>query len=100
MYEVATMKPLSLPLTDKLEPLLVTVDESCQALRVSRSTLYALAREGKIELRRVGKSSRVTVESLRRFYEGLPNSTPGSPVKRKAEPEQLLADAGWPPSAA
>lgn len=96
------MKPLAIA-SKNSEPLLVTIDEACQTLRVSRSTFYKLIKERRIEIRRIDKSSRVVVESLRRFVEGLPNCAGDFPVKRavkKAEADELLADAGWPPEAA
>lgn len=44
-----------------------TVEEACDAIGIGRTKLYALANEGRIDMRKVGGRTVVTVESLRRL---------------------------------
>ena len=92
---------------ENVKPTLITVEEACTKLRLSRSTVYALARLGRIEIKRLGpKISRVVVESLDRYVAELPDYKQGSPIKvltdeeraereakRKAEEERRSAEA-------
>lgn len=58
---------------------LYSVPESCEALGVSRSTIYAYARAGRLRLVKSGARSRVPGEDLRRLSaggEGAPGSSP------------------------
>jgi hypothetical protein len=50
---------------DPTEPLVVTVREAGRMLRLGRSTIFELLRTNKLERRRVGQSTRVTVRSIR-----------------------------------
>src|SRR5262249_36288976 len=98
-YGIAHDEPLAIA-SKNSESLLITIDEACQTLRVSRSTLYALIRERRIEIRQINKSSRVTVESLRRFVESLPNCAGDFPIKqamKKAEATELLEGLDFQP---
>ncbi|MBN8815212.1 MAG: helix-turn-helix domain-containing protein [Sphingomonas sp.] len=47
-----------------LRPLCLTVDEAADALSVGRTKLYQLIAEGEIEAVKIGKSTRITTESL------------------------------------
>ncbi len=47
----------------------LTLQEASQFLKLSKSTLYSLARKGEIPVRRVGKSWRFTKQSLLRWLE-------------------------------
>jgi len=51
-------------MTTPTEPLLITVEEAAARIRVGRSTLYELIRDGHIETVTVGRSRRVVPESL------------------------------------
>lgn len=53
----------------KLEQLLHTPKTACEALGISRSTLYRLIAEGQIEVTRVRSLPRFTETSLKRFVE-------------------------------
>lgn len=46
-----------------------TVDEGCAALGIGRTKFYALAAQGKIDLRKIGGRTVATAESLRRLVE-------------------------------
>jgi excisionase family DNA binding protein len=79
---------------ENIKPTLISVEEACTKLRLSRSTLYALARRGEIEIKRLGpKISRVVVESLDRYVAGLPSFKPGSPIKTLTDEERAERDA-------
>lgn len=56
-------------------PLLRTIDESTEILRVSRTTLYREIRAGRLEAVKVNGSTRIRESELRRYVEGL---TPAS----------------------
>jgi len=45
-------------------PAYVTVEEAAQALAVSRDTIRRMIRRGELDARKIGKSVRVTAESL------------------------------------
>ncbi|WP_181158526.1 helix-turn-helix domain-containing protein [Leucobacter massiliensis] len=45
-------------------PSYVTMDEAAQALAVSRDTIRRMIRRGDLDARKIGKSVRVTAESL------------------------------------
>lgn len=61
------MQKKSLP--EELEGLL-TIDESCQFLKVSRPTFYRIVREGALKTVRVGGRMRVKPDELRRYIGG------------------------------
>jgi excisionase family DNA binding protein len=94
----------AVPMTAKpFEPLCLRVDDACAALGISRTTFYQLVRAGKLEVRKIGtKTSRVTVESLRQFFDGLPSGAGDYPVKHatkdaarsKAAAEASLKETG------
>jgi excisionase family DNA binding protein len=75
-----------------LEPALMRIGQACRYIDIGRSKLYELAREGKLEVVKIGKSARVTTASLKRFVESLPASPGGSPIKRVDAPS--LKDLG------
>jgi excisionase family DNA binding protein len=68
--------------TTRFEPALVKIELACRYLDVGRSKLYELIREGKLDTVKIGKSARVTTESLKRFVQSLPSTDRGSPIKR------------------
>lgn len=49
------------------DPCIMTIDEVAEFLRLNRKTVYELARQGKIPVRRVGKSLRANRETLMRW---------------------------------
>jgi excisionase family DNA binding protein len=48
-----------------VEPLSYPINDACAALGVGRTTLYQLAKTGKLKLVKVGKRSLITAASLR-----------------------------------
>lgn len=52
-------------------PLAATVDEAARLLRISRSKMYALIRQGKIPSVRIGTSRRVPINALRAYLDQL-----------------------------
>jgi excisionase family DNA binding protein len=51
----------------ELEPISVKIPEAVRMTGISRSRLYELFKSGEIEFAKVGASTLVVVESLRRF---------------------------------
>jgi excisionase family DNA binding protein len=49
-----------------------SVREACAELNIGRSTIYKLAREGRIEIKKIGAKSVVPESSLAAFAESLP----------------------------
>ncbi len=56
--------------------LLVTVNEAARRLSIGRSTLYELINDGELETLHIGRSCRVTVDSLDAFVDRLRDSKP------------------------
>ncbi len=54
---------------DPVWPITVRVREAVRMIGLSRSRLYELLRDGEIEYAKVGRSTLILVESLRRFVE-------------------------------
>jgi len=52
-----------------VEPELVDVDAAARLLGIGRTALYALLRQGEIPVIKIGRSTRVSVVSLRDFIE-------------------------------
>ena len=50
-----------------MEALMLKPDEACEVLRVGRSKLYQLLKDGTLPSVRIGRSVRVPAESLRRW---------------------------------
>ncbi|MXP29820.1 hypothetical protein GRI58_13480 [Porphyrobacter algicida] len=48
-------------------PMLVTVKETCRLIGFKKTKTFALLREGKLERRKYGRATRVTMRSIRRF---------------------------------
>lgn len=68
----------------------LTVDETAEALRVSRSWVYRAINEGVIRAHRIGRGLRVREESLRAYLD----ATRLDPAVRKPEaldPDALIA---------
>jgi excisionase family DNA binding protein len=51
---------------------LLSVAQACERLRCGKKKLYELSRTGKIEMVKLGHSTRVTEASLRRLVNELP----------------------------
>ena len=54
---------------DPSTPLLLTVDEACESLHISRPTLYGLITDGSIRSIKIGRARRIPLEALERFIE-------------------------------
>ncbi|ROP38966.1 helix-turn-helix domain-containing protein [Saccharothrix texasensis] len=55
--------------TDLPRPIVLTVKEACQVLRISRWTLYDLIRARAIETITIGRSRRIPVSSVSKYIE-------------------------------
>lgn len=66
---------------DRIEPISMGIPDACRFTGISRSTLYLLIGRGDVEIIKLGASTLVLTESLRRFVEGRRNQngrmTPG-----------------------
>lgn len=52
-----------------IEPIAMRVPEACRYIGTSRSTLYLLIADGEVEIIKLGSSTLVLTESLRRLVE-------------------------------
>lgn len=53
--------------TPTFDPLLVTVGDTRQLLRIGKTQVFQLANAGVLERRRVGGSTRITMRSIRKL---------------------------------
>jgi excisionase family DNA binding protein len=49
------------------DDLVLTIDETCRALKISRPLIYRLIKNGQLEKIKLGKASRFTGDSVRRL---------------------------------
>ena len=56
----------------------LTIDELAIYLKIPKSTLYKLAREGKIPSQKIGRRWRFWKGAIKRWFERERNSDPGS----------------------
>ena len=56
-------QPTSVP------PLLLRVPEACEALAIGRSTIYVLMAQGDLDVVHIGRSVRITAESIAAYVE-------------------------------
>lgn len=54
------------------DPVLVSVKDACRVGGFGRTVAYKLARAGRIDMRKIGRKTVVTAESLDRFAQSLP----------------------------
>jgi excisionase family DNA binding protein len=94
-----SVPPLRRVLSD--DPLLLTPEEAAQVLRVGRTTLYALMRDGDLRPVHIGRSCRLSRAELERYVDLLmavgpsPSSRPGRRQPTSAQVGgRLGADAG------
>lgn len=52
------------------DPLAYSIAEACRVSSLGRTRIYELAKEGKIDLVKLGRRSLITAESLRRLLSG------------------------------
>jgi excisionase family DNA binding protein len=58
--------------TSPIEHLCCTINQACVALAVSRTTVYQLIRERKIEARKIGGATRISVASIKEYHDSQP----------------------------
>jgi|LakMenE01Jun11ns_1017448.scaffolds.fasta_scaffold9531261_2 excisionase family DNA binding protein len=58
-----------------IEPLAVTVRQAGQMIGCSRSTIYSLIGEGRLEALKLGVATRITTESIRALIATAPRKT-------------------------
>jgi hypothetical protein len=77
------------------QPKTISVPEAGRRyFNLKRNGSYEAAHRGEIPVIRIGRRLRVPIVALERMLEE------ARPTARKAEAEELFADAGWPPEAA
>ena len=59
----------------------MTIDELAAYLKVAKSTLYMLAREGKVPGQKVGKHWRFSKESIDRWLDDREGTSQGGPTQ-------------------
>jgi excisionase family DNA binding protein len=63
-------------------PLLISVDQAAGRLSVGRSKIYELAADGKLQLVKIGRATRVVVASIETFvHEAVSDQQRSRPVK-------------------
>ena len=53
-----------------MEPLAVSINDTAKALSLSRTSIYALITEGKLEAFKLGRRTLVKAESIHRLIDG------------------------------
>ncbi len=53
-----------------MEPIAVSVNEAARALSLGRTSVYALIKEGRLEVVKLGRRTLVKTASIRRLVEG------------------------------
>lgn len=71
MSTATTTAPDYTPTASTVTPLLYRVEEAAQALRVSRTQVYALIRCGALRTVKIGGSRRVPVTAVAEYVESL-----------------------------
>jgi excisionase family DNA binding protein len=56
----------------KMQPLLVSITESCRLLGVGRTKLYELIASGELRIREIGRKSLIAMSDLQRWAEQVP----------------------------
>jgi excisionase family DNA binding protein len=64
-------------------PDVLTIDEAAQYLRISKSSLYKLAQEGKIPCQKVGRHWRFSIQALSSWLGQLPKHQQSDTSKTK-----------------
>jgi excisionase family DNA binding protein len=63
-------------------PLLITIDQAAGRLSVGRTKIYELAAEGKLQLVKIGRATRVVVASIETFvHEAVSDQQRSRPAK-------------------
>ncbi|SDS18305.1 helix-turn-helix domain-containing protein [Actinopolymorpha singaporensis] len=57
---------------------LLTAEETAQALRISRTSVYELIKTGQLDSVRIGRRRRISVAAIERYVAGLANSIPAA----------------------
>ena len=81
----------------KIEALWVSIRDACTMLSVSRPTIYKWIAEGQLEAKKIGPTkSIVSVASIRRLPETLPDVKASLPKPRRQKPDALPRRRGRP----
>ena len=72
-----------LPEVRTADPLLLTPEEAAQVLRLGRTTIYALIKEGALRPVHIGRSCRLSRAELERYVRRLESPPLPHPVQRR-----------------
>lgn len=86
--------PQRLPDGPTGESLLLTPEEAAQVLRVGRTTLYALIKDGDLRPVHIGRSCRLSWSELERYVDRLETLTPAPSTRlsRRQRPASEVRD--------
>tara|TARA_B100001013_G_scaffold305568_1_gene208379 strand:+ start:647 stop:826 length:180 start_codon:yes stop_codon:yes gene_type:complete len=54
-----------------IDPRLVTIDEACERLSISRSTFYSLRNDGSIKVKKIGSKPLIPIDEITRYINQL-----------------------------
>ena len=67
------------------EPLLLTAEEAARILRVSRTTVYTLIKDGALRPVHIGRSCRLSRAELQRYVDRLETSAQAPGIRRRTD---------------
>ncbi|WP_448608243.1 helix-turn-helix domain-containing protein [Geodermatophilus sp. URMC 60] len=74
------------------DPLLLTPEEAAEALRVGRTTIYALMKAGDLRSVHIGRSCRISRAELERYVQHLQAPPPPQPARTRSRRRRTSTD--------
>ncbi|MCF6744974.1 helix-turn-helix domain-containing protein [Blastococcus sp. KM273128] len=87
----AAQRPRNLLCTDAL---LLTPEEAARALRVGRTTIYALMKAGDLRPVHIGRSCRISRAELERYVRRLETPPPSASARPRRHPRTSTSQGG------
>ena len=89
--------PTEHPQPRETPPLLLTTEEAADVLRIGRTTVYALIKEGQLRPVHIGRSCRISRAELERYVSRLDTPPPASRTRPPVDqPTLFTASTGRP----